>query len=67
MERADAWLTKSRPITSIFKNVIVRDKEPIDRPINDIIQEVGAQVWGAGSEVEWYKRNKGYSKLKEVL
>jgi len=61
MERADAHLTEVRPITSIFKNVITRESKSLDKPINDIIQEVGAQVWGSGSETEWYRKNKGYS------
>ena len=62
MERADGHLTEVRPITSIFKNVITRKSNIVDKDINDIIQEVGAhQDLGAGSEADWYKRNKGYS------
>jgi len=62
MQRADDGLTEVKPISKIFKNVIVNDTDPRDKTVNDHIQEKGAEYWGAGSEAAWYRRNKGYSK-----
>jgi hypothetical protein len=71
MHRADDNLTGVRPITSIFNNVIIRESKTKDRPINDIIQEVGAHLTGSDpscgytvineNERVWYKKHKGYS------
>jgi len=70
VKRADDWLTETRPISSIFKNVVVREPKVLDKPVNETIQETGTRFDGKPGgytvvdedERSWYKRHKGYSK-----